>query len=143
MCGEVSEQHPLHCVARSILQARRRYHRGRGMDCFATSVNLNLPERQAQGSDDLSVMEGADCYPCDFTVSLVIIGVFQLPADFASICAYNSLFFFNLKTVKDYILITELWRTAGKPEPLKHRGAERKQNYPKQSLKNKAEQKPF
>lgn len=44
---EVPEQHPLRCMAQSILQTRQRYHRGRGRDCFAASVNSNLLERQA------------------------------------------------------------------------------------------------
>lgn len=93
-CCEVSEQHPFHCMARSILQTRQQYPRGRGMAWFATSVNLNLLERQAQVSNDVSVMEGADGHPCDFTGSLTILGVFQLPAAFTSICVYDSLFCF-------------------------------------------------
>jgi len=43
---------------------------------FATSVNPNLLERQAQHLNYLSVMEGEDCHLCDFIVSLLILRVF-------------------------------------------------------------------
>lgn len=61
------------------------------------------------------------------------------PIVLASICAYKNLFFFDLKKVKDYILIT----SSGECELLEHRRAEKNQNYPEKSLKNKTEQDPF
>lgn len=76
------------------------------------------------------------------TVTLTILSAFQLPTALTSICAHNRLFFFDLKRVKDYILITSSEELMSNLNPRAQK-AKRKENYPEKSWKNKAEQEPF
>lgn len=73
----------------------------------------------------------------------LVFSIYPQPSEvFSFIKGYSS---FLQKGINGYMLITELWRKAGKHEPSKHRRAERKKNtqsnsYLKKKTNNKAEQ---
>jgi len=68
-----------------------------------------------------------------------VFSIYPQPSEvFSFIKGYSS---FLQKGINGYMLITELWRKAGKHEPSKHRRAERKKNTQSNSyLKKKKQQ---
>lgn len=120
---KVSEHHPLFARLEHPYRPGSRATEEE-YSLFATSENLNLLERRLK-AQMMWVWWRAHCHPCDLTISLMILRVFQLPTALTNICAYKSLVFSDLKRVKDYIPTT----SSGEPELLEHRKAEKRQNY--------------